>query len=77
MSSRKPGLGRGLDSLIPTGPKARHEPSRAGSVFGLIEPDGTVFEGANRNAAGPIRRAGTPCRRSSTTSPWQCSVKGA
>ncbi len=49
MSSRKPGLGRGLESLIPTDaapttliPNGKNPADEYGPVFGLIDPDGTV-----------------------------------
>ena len=49
MSTRKPGLGRGLDALIPSAPQTTTDtaPSRMGAddsptMFGLINPDGSV-----------------------------------
>lgn len=49
MSSRKPGLGRGLESLIPTQVAPTSSPTigknsadEEPAVFGLIDPDGTV-----------------------------------
>lgn len=48
MSSRKPGLGRGLEALIPTEAEttssvlAGQTSANGGSMFNLINPDGTV-----------------------------------
>ena len=49
MSPRKPGLGRGLEALIPTGPQTTIDSSsgqtvvdRNPSMFSLINPDGSV-----------------------------------
>ena len=47
MSSRKPGLGRGLESLIPTEPTSllpngQNPDYENGEMFGLIDPDGSV-----------------------------------
>ncbi len=49
MSSRKPGLGRGLDSLIPPPIETTRavtseqtHPDKGSSMFGLVNPDGSV-----------------------------------
>lgn len=49
MSSRKPGLGRGLEALIPPAPKTKGagssgqtQPDGNSSIFGLVNPDGSV-----------------------------------
>ena len=47
MSTRKPGLGRGLEALIPSAPKTTTDaaPGKLGAntaMFGLINPDGSV-----------------------------------
>lgn len=51
MSSRKSGLGRGLDALIPPAPPttsgpviSQTEPDDSPSMFGLINPDGSVLD---------------------------------
>ncbi len=49
MSSRKPGLGRGLEALIPPAPEPKGagssgqtQPDGNSSIFGLVNPDGSV-----------------------------------
>ena len=49
MSTRRPGLGRGLEALIPTGPQttidiasSQNAADRSPSMFSLINPDGSV-----------------------------------
>ena len=49
MSSRKPGLGRGLEALIPPAPETKGagesgqtQPDGNSSIFGLVNPDGSV-----------------------------------
>ncbi len=49
MSSRKPGLGRGLEALIPPAPEPKDagssgqtQPDGNSSIFGLVNPDGSV-----------------------------------
>ncbi|MCZ6518448.1 MAG: pyruvate dehydrogenase (acetyl-transferring) E1 component subunit alpha [Actinobacteria bacterium] len=49
MSSRKPGLGRGLEALIPPAPvpkgagsSGQTQPDGNSSIFGLVNPDGSV-----------------------------------
>ena len=49
MTGRKPGLGRGLESLIPSSPQTTTEASSGqtgvdgnSGMFGLIRPDGSV-----------------------------------
>ncbi len=49
MSSRKPGLGRGLEALIPPAPEPKGagssgqtQPDGNSSIFGLVDPDGSV-----------------------------------